>query len=179
MIKFVLLALFSTAAFINAQSDTHVESGIFKINALIPGASYELGLGTDTTLNFDVLLIPAARGGTDRDTEFGILPGAQAEFRYFTNMNRRLSKGKNIAGNSGNFVALTNQFFLSKAIIGNFDYGGSFTNIVALTYGIQRTRPKGFYWGVSFGPGVAIDEIDTEFSLFVDAKLGWVLTKRK
>ena len=175
----ILLVLFSTTLFLNAQSNANVEKGLFKVNALIPGISYELGLGSDTTLNFDVLVIPAARGGTDRDTEFGILPGAQVDFRYFTNMNRRLSKGKNTAGNSGNYFALTNQFFLSKSIIGDFDYGGNFTNIIALTYGIQRTRPKGFYWGVSFGPGVAIDEFDAEFSLFIDVKLGWVLTKLK
>lgn len=163
----------------NAKNVKNVENGLIKVSALVPGASYELGLGNNSTVNFDVLLIPGSRGGSDKDTEFGILPGAQLDFRYFTNMDRRVSKGKNISGNSGNYLAVSNQFFLSKAIIGNFDYGGSYTNITALTYGIQRTRPKGFYWGFSFGPAIAVDEFDADFSLFLDVRLGWVLTKRK
>ena len=156
----------------------NVEDALFKINALVPGASYELGLGKNTTVNFEVRLNVGARGGSGVDTKVGILPGAQIDFRYFTNFNRRRSKEKNISGNSGNYLAVGNQFLFGDAVIGNLDYSSSLNHIAWIAYGIQRTRPKGFYWGVSFGPGLYTDDFDSEFTLFADLRLGWVLKKK-
>ncbi|HZJ21350.1 MAG TPA: hypothetical protein VFD35_13500 [Pricia sp.] len=71
------------------------------------------------------------------------------------------------------------QIQFPKAGIGNLKYSESYWNTTGITYGLQRTRPKGFYWGVSFGPGIYFDDFDAYFIPFVDARLGWVLTKRK
>lgn len=177
--KFLVIAVMVCFTSLNAQSTKNVEHGLFKVNALIPGISYELGVGKNTTFNFDFLLVPGARDDFFGDTQFGILPGAQAEFRYYTNFQRRIQKGKNIAGNSGNYVGVVNQFFLGDAILGNLEMNSSFYNIVGFVYGIQRTRPKGFYWGISFGPGVVFDDFGLDGSFYVDAKIGWVLSKRK
>ncbi len=180
MKKRMLCALFVSAFFsINAQSAQNVEKGLFKLNALLPGASYELGIANNATLNFDAFLLPAADEDFFGDVRFGILPGLQAEFRYYVNFNRRLSKGKNIAGNSGNYVGAVNQFYLGDALIGDFEFTSSFFNNVGIVYGIQRTRPKSFYWNISFGPGLIIDEFDADAALFIDIKLGWVMSKRK
>ncbi|MAU72043.1 MAG: hypothetical protein CML04_08095 [Pseudozobellia sp.] len=177
--KKTLLLLLFIAAFFNslAQSDKQVEKGLLKVNALLPGASYELGAGRNTTFNFDVALVPG--GGTDYygNSRFGLFIGAQAEFRYFANFNRRLSKGKNIDGNSGNYWALNNQILIGNPLVGTYYLDNTYNHIVAITYGIQRTRPKGFYWNVSFGPGVGISESDAGGAIMIDVKLGWVVKK--
>ncbi|MDB4292969.1 hypothetical protein N9954_06125 [Maribacter sp.] len=162
----------------SAQSSKHVEAGLFKINALTPGVSYEFGVGKDFTLNLDALLGFALNGGSDRDTEFGLFPGIQADFRYFTNMERRLAKGKNISGNSGNYLAITNVLSSGESIVGDLDYSSNYFHNIAFLYGIQRTRPKGFYWGLSFGPGAFTDDFGTDFGLFIDGRIGWVISKR-
>ncbi len=55
----LLCALFVSAFFFaTAQSDKNVEKGLFKVNAFSPGVSYELGLGRNTTINFDAYFIP-------------------------------------------------------------------------------------------------------------------------
>lgn len=180
MKNMLLCALFVSAFFsVYAQSDKNVEKGFFKVNALVPGVSYELGVGKNSSFNFDALLIPGGGSRYDEDVQFGLFPGLQAEFRYFTNFDRRIAKGKNISGNSGNYVGAVNQFYLGDPILGNYVMGSSFYNVVGLTYGIQRTRPKGFYWNASFGPGIAIDDFDPDPILFVDLKLGWVIGKKQ
>lgn len=176
----LLCALFVSAFFsVNAQSDKNVEKGLFKVNALLPGVSYELGVGKNTSFNFDAALLFSLRGGNRRDTEFGLYPAVGADFRYYYNMDRRLGKGKNILGNSGNYLAVANQFFLGNAIVGDLDFNSNFYYNSAVVYGIQRMRPKGFYWGVSFGPGVFVSDFGVAGGLYVDAKLGWVIGKRK
>jgi len=173
----IILILSSLAAY--AQTSNNVERQLFKINALVPGVSYELGLSNNLTLNLDALLIPGGGRGLNNKTQFGVLPGFQADLRYFVNMKRRSGKGKNISGNSGNFVALMNQLYSGNAILGNLKLDNGFNYITALSYGIQRTRPKGFYWGFSVGPGLYFGDIDPQFTVFIDLKLGWVLRGKK
>ena len=168
-----------TFSSIHAQSHVNMVKSLFKVNALLPGVSYELGVGKNTSLNFDAALLFTLNGGTGRDTEFGLYPAVGADFRYYYNMDRRIGKGKNILGNSGNYFAVVNQFYLGNAIVGDLDYNSNFYYNAAVVYGIQRMRPKGFYWGLSFGPGIFVDEFDVNGGLFLDTKLGWVLGKRK
>lgn len=170
-----LLFIFS----VNAQSNKKVEDGLFKINALIPGASYELGIADRATINFDALLGFALRGASDVPTEFGIYPALQAEYRNYVNMDRRLRKDKNISGNSGNYVSLVNQLQLGQPLFGDLEFASDYYYNVAAVYGIQRTRPKGFYWGISFGPGVFINQFETTPGLFIDSRIGWVIGGRK
>ena len=178
MKRILLRALFMSAiCSTSAQSSKNVEKGLLKVNAFIPGISYELGVGNTSTFNFDALLIPGGGTNFNEDPEFGLFYGFQAEYRYFTNLNRRLSKMKNIEGNSGNYIALNNQIYSGRPLIGDYYLNYSYNHIVAMTYGIQRTRSKGFYWNVSFGPGVFITESDLGATLMLDLKLGWVVKK--
>ena len=176
-----MLTLFALLLICNlsAQSDKNVEKGLFKINALLPGISYELGAGKNTTFNFDVILGFALNGGSDRRTEFGLYPGVGAEFRYYYNMDRRLNKGKNISQNSGNYLSFANQLLGGTSIIGELDYVSNFYYNTGILYGFQRTYEKGFYFNIGFGPGVFVDEYDSGAGLFLDARLGWVIRKRR
>ena len=171
------LLLFSLLSF--AQTSKNVEDGLFKINALTPGVSYELGIGKDLSLNFDALIGFALNGGTGRDTEFGLFPGVQADFRYFTNMGRRLSKDKIISGNSGNYLAVSNKLSSGRSTIGDLEFSSNYFYGISIVYGIQRTRRKGFYWGLSFGPAWFSNSFGSNFGAILDARIGWVIKKRK
>ena len=171
--------LFFSIATLSAQSTKKVEDGLLKANALLPGISYELGVGDKSTLNLEGIIGFALNGGSGRSTEFGIFPGIQVDYRNYLNFERRLRKNKNISGNSGNYVGLLNQFQFGKPLIGDLEFSSDYYYNLAVVYGIQRTRPKGFYWGVSFGPGIFVDDFGTDTGLLVDVRLGWVIGGRK
>lgn len=175
----IIPILLFASLFANSQTDNVVENGLFKINALVPGVSYEFGVGRASTVNVEAFTGFAVRGGSDRTTEFGIYPGVQAEYRNYVNMQRRLRKDKNISGNSGNYVSLVNQFQSGRPLFGDLELSSDYYYNVAVVYGLQRTRPKGFYWSLSFGPGVFNNQFETTPGILIDARLGWVIGGRK
>ena len=179
--KYAIFCALFVSAFsnLNAQSDRNVEKGVFKINALPIGVSYELGAGRNTTFNFDLNLAAGLRAGGDPGPEFGIWPIFGADFRYYYNMERRLGKGKNILGNSGNYVSIVNKFRFGNALVGKLDFSSDYYYTTGVVYGIQRMRPKGFYWGASVGPGIYVDQFNVNVGLIGSIRLGWVLGKRK
>lgn len=178
-INIVVLLVVLPIFWSNLYSQKQVEDGLFKVNALSPGVSYEFGVGDKSTVNLEAIIGFAVNGGSNRDTEFGIFPGIQAEYRNYLNFDRRLRKDKNISGNSGNYVGFLNQFQFGTPLIGNLEYNSDYFYNVGVVYGIQRTRPKGFYWGVSFGPIVLVDEFDTNVGMIIDLRLGWVIRARE
>ena len=174
-----LLVILLSAFYVNAQSGKLVEDGLFKINALAPGVSYELGVGSKTTLNLEGFLGFALNGGFGRDTDFGLFPGLAAEVRQYINFDRRLRKGKNISGNTGNYISFLNQMQFGTPIIGNLEYASDYYYNIVLAYGLQRTYKKGFYFGLAFGPGIFVNEFDANTGVLIDARLGWVIGGRK
>ena len=177
LICFTVIVMFAFC--INAQSNKLVEDGLFKINALAPGVSYELGVGSKTTLNLEGFLGFALNGGSGRDTNFGLFPGLAADVRQYINFDRRLKKGKNISGNTGNYISFLNQMQFGTPIIGNLEYASDYYFNTALVYGLQRTYKKGFYFGLAFGPGIFVNQYDTNAGILIDARLGWVIGGRK
>ena len=115
------VAILMSAFYSNAQSSQLVEDGIFKINLLLPGVSYELGVGNRTTINAEAIIGFALRGASDVETQFGLYPGFAADFRY----------------------------------------------------------KKGFYFSLAFGPGVFVNEFNTDAGVLIDVRLGWVIGGRK
>lgn len=167
------------AFYSNAQSGQLVEDGILKVNLLYPGVSYELGVGERTTINAEAIIGFALRGASDVETQFGLYPGFAADFRYYNNFDRRLSKGKNITGNTGNYFSFLNQFQIGTPIIGDLEYASDYYYNAAIVYGLQRTYKKGFYFSFAFGPGVFVNEFNTNAGVLIDARLGWVISGRK
>ena len=170
MKKSCLFAIvFSAIAYLNAQSNRIVEDGLFKINALLPGVSYEFGVDERTTINLDATIGFALNGGSDRETSFGLYPGFGAELRNYVNFDRRIRKCKNITGNTGNYISFLNQFQLGESVIGGLEYSSSYFYNVAAVYGLQRIYSKGFYFNLGFGPAVFFDEFDKTAGVLIDA----------
>jgi hypothetical protein len=113
------------------------------------------------------------------DFDWALFPALGAEFRYFTNMDRRIRKGKNISGNSGNYVSFFNQAIVAAPIAGNVEYDEPIAYLGAFLYGFQRTYPKGFYFGIAGGPGFFSGDNDPTAAIYLDARIGWVISKKK
>ena len=176
----IYFSIFVMCSFLSltAQSNKNVEKKLFKINALAPGVAYELGVGDNSTLNFDLTAGFVISGGSNRETSFTLFPTLGAEYRRFVNFERRLSKNKNISGNSGNYVGFVNQIIASTSVFGNEEFNKAFGFNTAFVYGIQRTYPKGFYYGIDFGPSVFVNDNVTS-NIYLNARIGWVIGKKK
>ncbi|SIQ31976.1 hypothetical protein [Maribacter ulvicola] len=81
MKKIIFLSVILLSVFnITAQSGKLVEDGLFKVNALLPGVSYEVGVGERTAINAEAIIGFALRGTSNVETEFGLYLGFAADF---------------------------------------------------------------------------------------------------
>lgn len=179
MKKHLFACLFISFLSLSAQSNKNVEDGLFRINALSPGVSYELGAGKNSTFNFEASVIPVTQTYAGGDFVWALFPVLGAEFRYFTNMERRIAKGKNISGNSGNYVSFLNHAFITAPILGNIEYDIPIAYLGAVIYGFQRIYPKGFYFGIAGGPGFFTGDNNPSATIYLDGRIGWVIGKKK
>ena len=175
-IAILLLCAFFSAS---AQTTKNVENHQFSINILLPGVVYEAGLTKNSTIASEVTF-----GFTIQESDFGangygIYPIGRLQYRNYYNLERRLAKNKRIQGNSGNYVAPTIALQSGNALVGDLDFNSNFFAAVGAVYGIQRTAPKGFQFRLEAGPAYTFDEFDGGFGLFLAAKIGWTLGKKK
>lgn len=171
---FILWVLLVTPViYSSVYAQKQVEDQLFKLNLLLPGVNYELGVGERSTLNFELGLI------LDWNGAFDIFPYLGADYRYFTNFERRLEKGKNISSNSGDYIAFVNRGQVTAPLLGNFEYDSPILYVGGIVYGIQRTYGAGFYWGISGGPAFFTGDNEPGVGLLTDIKLGWVFGRGK
>jgi len=168
-----------SASTLIAQSSNTVEKSLLKVNALMPGIAYELGVGKKTTFNFEVTIVPISQIEPENLVEVEIFPVLGAEFRYYNNIDRRLGKGKNISGNSANYLSFVNQAFITTPILGNIEFDEPIAYLGGVVYGFQRTYKKGFYFNLAFGPAFFTGDGNPAATIYLDARIGWVIGKRK
>ena len=88
--------------------------------------------------------------------------------RYYTNFNRRLGKGKSIANNSGNYIALS---FANVFETENDEVRVESSSALIGAYGIQRTDWKHF--NLNFQTGLGYDLQLSEVAGQLILKLGY------
>ncbi|MFS4467138.1 DUF3575 domain-containing protein [Maribacter sp. 2210JD10-5] len=174
MRKVILLSVFLSTITLKAQATKNVESNLFKVNVLAPGISYELGVAKNMSLNFEAAIIPIAESEFN-EIDFELFPVLSGELRYFTNFSRRIARGKNITGNSGNYISFLNQAFITAPILGNIEYDEPVAYLGGILYGIQRAYNKNFYFGVSLGPAFFTTDNEPTGTLYLDARIGWII----
>lgn len=143
----------------------------------MPSILYELGIGKNTTTSLEAITGFALRGCSGCETNFGVYPIIRGQARYYYNMNRRLEKGKNISGNSGNYLAALIVYQGGSPIIGNLNT----TNTIGVgpVYGIQRTYKRGFFYRLEGGVAFVQDDFGQGYGLVLAARIGWVIRKRR
>lgn len=131
------------------------------------GADYELAISSKSSLLGRVSLNPlyapniATRifdGSTHKEDGYSHLPlYVSAEYRYYTNLQRREEKDKSIDNNSGNYIALRGRYN-TDGLIKKDPENALLTRpnrkmaSVGLVYGLQRSFSEN--WGYSFNTGL-------------------------
>lgn len=171
-------AVFSIfASLVYAQSDKNVEGSQLQLSLPLPSILYELGVGKNSTTSLEAITGFGLRGCTDCKINFGVYPILRGQYRYYYNMERRLKKGKNITGNSGNYIAALVAYQNGSPIIGNLNT----TTVLGVgpVYGIQRTYKRGFFYRLEGGIAFVQDDFDEGVGLVLAARVGWVIRKRR
>ncbi|WP_318311709.1 hypothetical protein [Flagellimonas crocea] len=161
-----------------AQSVKKVEDYQLTLNVLLPGIIYEKGLSQNSTITAEATMGFGYRESDFVESGFGIYPIGRLQYRYYYNFDRRLAKGKNITGNTGNYIAPTIAIQGGKAIIGDLDYVSDYFGGIGAVYGLQRTSQKGLQFRFEVGPGYFFDEFESNFGIFIALKLGWVVGRK-
>lgn len=88
-------------------------------------------------------------------------PVINLEPRWYYNLNKRLSRGKVIAGNSGNFFAIRVNYLPKIFTVNGGDFSRSNPHAISFTpvWGIRRKLGRQFYWEASGGVGLEIGNI--------------------
>ena len=127
----------------------YLEKHQLQVNLLLPGFQYEFGLLPNLTVGAEVGLSLAtpAEG-------YSLTPAYRAFSRYYHNLKRRSSLGRNVAGNSGNYAAVSfHQYFTQWELAGNLDNEGRDLIFLGAVYGIQRSYSNRFSFGLEAGVG--------------------------
>lgn len=181
----VCLALCCTTTLLYAQLHekgtifdlVNLERHQFKFDLLSPGITYEIGLFRNQSASTGLGLGLATY---EEGYAFGLVMNNR--YRYYHNFNRRINKGKNVSGNSGNYISAAQAIFfsqmrLSTNINGPDDFNLGFYGLV---YGVQRTYENGFNFNAELGGGLYKgDGVPDGYGPMVNFTFGWVATKRK
>jgi len=179
MKKYLVFLVICSTSILFSQSVKNVEKNQFRINILSPGVSNELGISNNSTLNFELTVLPVVETYFNDQISWALFPVIGAEYRYYTNFNRRIEKGKNIVGNSGNYLSFLNQAFITAPIAGNREFDEPVAYLGGFVYGLQRTYKSGFYFSSAVGPAFFTGDNDPTATIYIDARIGWVVGKKK
>jgi hypothetical protein len=163
---------------INAQQDqASVEDGLFSVNILTPGLEYEYRLTNSTTLDARVGTGFAYWKNTYFGEDFGIYPIFSIQYRHYYNLEKRVTKEKNISNNSANYIALSGTIESGKPIIGGLEYNEAYFGTIGPVWGLQRYYGSGFKLDLNLGAGYGFNESGESFlSLLIGFRLGWLLS---
>ncbi|OQD42248.1 hypothetical protein [Croceivirga radicis] len=156
-----------------------VEESQITLNLLLPGVIYEAAVGDRSTMALEGTIGFQYVESSFSESGFGIYPIGRLQYRNYLNFDRRLSKGKNIAGNSGNYIAPLLAVQGGKAFIGDLDFYEDYFALAGAVYGLQRTGKKGLQFRFEVGPAYLFSEYDGGFAIATALKLGFVLGKSR
>ena len=180
---FLLFNFFSQAQGVTERSSENpfalinLERHQFKLNFLSPGFTYEFAIFKNVTASSSVGLGVATY---QEGYALGLVLNNRA--RYYYNFNSRIRNGKNVSGNSGNYISAAQAIFFSQLRLSTNIEGPSDFNIgfFGFVHGIQRTYPKGFNFTAELGAGYYKgDGVFSGYGPLINLNFGWVATKRK
>jgi len=163
-----------------AQFGKNCELTQLKINLINPGIEYEKALGVNTTFDIkaglQIGLDPVLPNVYE---EFALLPAIAGQYRYYYNFGKRQRKGKQIYGNSANYVApSTAIFFPGKRTIANEVEEGSFGYIGMVT-GLQRSFNSGFNFSIDVGAGYYLGKFEGAIYPIANLSFGWIINEKR
>lgn len=143
LMKFFLLTLTYVGPTITAKSqNASVEKSTSGIQAGVVGTWFynEAKLSDKISLRSELGLDAGIFGASNfYEAGFIMIPVICAEPRYYYNLNKRVTRSKSIAGNSGNFVSLKTSYNPNWFVLSNNIYLRAVNQISIIpTWGIKR-----------------------------------------
>ncbi len=171
-----LLALLGSFSLLTAQRSErgfgtiYLERHQLQLNLLMPGFQYEFGLLPNLTAGAEIGLSLATPS-----EGYSLSPAYRAFSRYYLNLKRRSDMGKNVSGNSGNYVAVTfNHYFTQWELLGNMDNSGRDLVFLGPVIGLQRSYPGGFSFSADAGAGWYFsNRVSAGLGPSVHIRIGW------
>jgi len=141
-----------------AKSQTaSVEQSTYGIQTGVLGiwANNEMKLSNQIALRAEIGMDAGFWGGSFYpENGYLMTPVIRLEPRWYYNLEKRLSKSRNISGNSGNFITLQTSYNPNWFVISNYDNAevGDQISIIP-TWGIRRTIGNHFTYETGIGIG--------------------------
>ena len=172
-VTFILFSLHSFGQETSPQTNKQ-----FSINLLMPSLEWEVSLSQNSTID---LLAGTGFGYAktlDSDSQFGIFPAFQSQYRYYYNLEKRSRKGKKNSENSGNYLAAVGMVQSANPIIGDMDLIGDYGVLIGPAWGLQRVYNSNFKLNLNLGAGYGFNDIGESYiAHFIGFQLGWLIAK--
>ncbi len=152
--KKVLLSVLVSVLFVNSYAqDAIVEKNMWGVQIGIPPLSlYQESRLTNTIALRTELTMGFAYEYSMGESKWAFIPTVSLEPRFYYNLQKRASKGKQTTGNSGNFISLNGGYTPGLAIkSSNADIDAS-VHIIP-TWGFRRNIGTSFNYDIAFGIG--------------------------
>jgi hypothetical protein len=162
-ISILVLSLLALSLTCKAQDEV---TPVIKLTLLSPGIAYEHPLGRHQTLHLQGMFTPS--GGLGYSSSVGWLsnlyldPALALEYRHYFGMKRRLERGKNVALNSGNYLAglfrtdFPKRYYLNQE--GEIDRRRKPVFGLGVVVGMQRNYKGRFSLDLNIGLGHSLEK---------------------
>ena len=169
----MILLFFSTFAF--SQAKIAVEKSIFGVQTGFLGiwAHNETRLSNEISLRSELGLDFGIQINSNSKTT-ALIPSIRLEPRWYYNLERRVTKGRNISKNSGNFVALNLSYTPDWFVISNKDNINIISTLAFIPkWGIKRTLGNHFTYetGIGIGTFIVLNKYEVENPVAIDLHL--------
>ncbi len=180
MFRFHFLAILFCTSLMHGQFGKNCELRQLKINIFNPGLEYEMALGVNSTLDIRAAWQLALEPASSEPLEnYDFFPAITVQNRYYHNFNGRYRRGRDIYGNSGNYLAPTVAVFSpdarnveGKQVDGVHGYGG-------LVYGIQRSFNSGLSFSIDAGAAYYVGPFKGDILPVVNLSIGWIISEKR
>lgn len=180
MFRIQLIAMLLCSMLMHGQFGKNCEVRQFKINIFNPGLEYEMALGVNSTLDVRIAWQAALEPASSEPLEnLGFFPAITIQNRCYHNFNGRQRRGRDIYGNSGNYVAPTAALFSpdtrnveGRQVDGIHGYGG-------VVYGIQRSFDSGLSFSIDAGAGYYVGPFKGDILPVVNLSIGWIISEKR
>ncbi|MCL6265098.1 hypothetical protein [Flagellimonas myxillae] len=180
MQRFIIFLFLLCAGYSHAQYGINCEVRQLKLNAFNPGLEYEMALGVNSTLDiraaWQLALEPAALEPMD---ELVFFPALTVQNRYYHNFNGRQRRGRDIYGNSGNYLAPTVALFAPGERVVEGEMVKDFHGLGGLGYGVQRSYNSGLSFSVDVGAGYYVGPFMGTVLPVANLSIGWIINEKR
>jgi len=170
----------------NENTNTSVAKSLFGVQIGFVGTWVynELRLSDKIALRSELgLLLYTVKNNNTNETYAYLTPEITLEPRFYYNLNKRSSKGKDTSANSGNYISLRSAYYPDTFTVGN--NGGS--NVVPQlhiipTWGMKRNLGSHFNYELAAGLGYkkvfnkkddSNQDDNEDVTLYVQARIGY------